>query len=394
MKLNTIVNRYLIREFLPPFAINLVFFSFIFLMRQILEITNLIVNYEVSLLTFFRMLAYSMPYFLVYIIPMSVMMGVLLTFIRMAGDNEITALKAGGVGLYQLLPPVLVFGAVCAAVTAAMALYGMPWGAGNYRMLALEVAQSSFSVGLEEKQFNNSFEGVTFYVNHIRMQDRMLEDVFIEDQRKAGISSTIVAPRGYLFSGDEKYSFVLRLYRGTVNQVDLENRSAHTIRFDTYDLRLDLKTAVADMKKGRKDEKEMTYAQLREALRRSEPAGSRYYELLLELHRKFSIPAACLVLALLAVPLGVRSVSARKSAGLGIGLFAFLAYYLMLSAGMVLGEAGIYPPAIGMWAPNGVMGAAGVYLFAKAARDRPIRLVHWIRMLASRLVLLVRRQAG
>ncbi len=374
MKLNSIVNRYLLKELIPPFVINLVFFSFIFLMRQILEITNMIVNYQVSILAFALMLIYSMPYFLVYIIPMSVMMSVLLTFIRMTGDNEITALKAGGVSLYQLLPPVFFFGSLCAALSVFMAVYGMPWGATAYKMLALDVAQSNFNLGLKEKRFNNSFDGVTFYVNHINLEDRMLEDVFIEDRRKEGSSSIVVAPKGYMFSGKDKYSFVFRLYDGTVNQVDLDSRSAHNIRFDTYDLRLDLKNAVAGAKSGRKDEKEMRLAEMREALHQAQKSGPRYYSLLLELHKKFSIPASAIALTLLAVPLGVRSLTSRRSAGLGIGLFAFLLYYLLLSAGLVLGEAGICPPAVGMWAPNIIMGGSGVYLLIKAANDRPVPL--------------------
>ena len=386
MKINSILHRYLFVELIPPFVINLVFFSFIFLMRQILEITNLIVNYQVSAWSFVLLLAYSMPYFLVYIIPMSVMMSVLLTFIRMAGDNEITALKAGGVSLYQLMPPALVFSLFCAALTAFMAIYGMPWGASSYKTLALEVAQSNFSLGLKEKQFNDSFAGVTFYVNHINMKERRLEDIFIEDERKAGISSTVVAPRGRMFAGEDKFSFVLRLYQGSINQVNLDQRSAHTIRFDTYDLNLNLNQAVADVRRGGKDEKEMTYAEMSRALEQQENGSPRYYELLLELHKKFSIPVASIALAILAVPLGVRSVTSRRSAGLGIGLFAFLVYYVLLSAGLVFGEAGVIPPVFAMWTPNAVMGAAGVYLTYKAANDQPILLSQLMGRAAARLL--------
>ncbi|MFO7839547.1 MAG: LPS export ABC transporter permease LptF [Desulfosalsimonadaceae bacterium] len=372
MKINAIIHRYLFRELLPPFLINLVFFSFVFLMHRILDITDMIVNYQVSGFTFVLMLLYSMPYFLVYIIPMSVMMSVLLTFIRMGGDSEITALKAGGVSLYQLLPPVLCFGCVCTALAVFMAVYGLPWGASAYRMLALDVAQSSFNVGLREKQFNDSFEGVTFYVKQINPREGRLRDVFIEDQRQAGISSTVVAPRGNIFESDEKYSFVLRLYNGTINQVDLDSRSAHTIRFDTYDLHLDLKNAVSDMQEGAPDEKEMSYGELTGAIEKTKKSSPHYYSLLLELHKKFAIPFAGLALAVLAVPLGVRSASNRRSAGLGIGLFAFFLYYLLLSGGMVLAESGLCPPSAGMWAPNLIMGGAGIYLLVKASNDRPV----------------------
>jgi len=395
MTINSMIHRYLFKEFIPPFVLNLVFFSFIFLMRQILEITNLIVNYQVGIMTFILMLIYSMPYFLVYIIPMSVMMSVLLTFLRMSGDNEITALKAGGVSLYQLMPPVLIFGCFCAILTAFMAVYGTPWGSNAYKMLALDVAQSNFNIALKEKQFNDSFDDVTFYVNQVDLKNRMLKDIFIEDQRKAGISSTVVAPKGYIFSGADQYSFVLRLYEGMINQVDLDKRSAHTIRFNTYDLRLDFEKMVTDIKDGRKDEKEMSFSEITTYLDRIESPSQRYYSVLLEFHKKFSIPVASIALALLAVPLGVRSASSRRSAGLGIGLFAFLIYYLLLSAGMVMGEAGIYPPIIGMWVPNAIMGGCGIYLLVKAAGDQPIWMAEVIRGIKNRLVgIFIRRSQG
>ena len=126
MKLNTAVNRYIFKEMIPPYIMNLLFFVFVFLMRQILEITNVVVNYQVSITAFFLMLTYSMPFFLAYIVPMSVMMSVLLTFLRLSSDNEIVALKASGVSLYHLLPPVILFSVLNALLTAYMAIYGMP----------------------------------------------------------------------------------------------------------------------------------------------------------------------------------------------------------------------------------------------------------------------------
>ncbi len=82
MNPNAILNRYILKEMIPPFLMNLVFFVFVFLMRQVLEITNLIVNYQVGFVNFILLLAFSLPFFLVYIIPMSVMLSVLLTFLR------------------------------------------------------------------------------------------------------------------------------------------------------------------------------------------------------------------------------------------------------------------------------------------------------------------------
>ena len=84
MKLNSIVTRYTFREFLGPGAVSLVFFIFVFLMAKILDITNLIVNYNINLTTILRMLLYSMPSFLEFVLPMTVMMAVLLSVMRMS----------------------------------------------------------------------------------------------------------------------------------------------------------------------------------------------------------------------------------------------------------------------------------------------------------------------
>ena len=183
MKINSIVNRYILVEMIPPFVINLIFFTFIFLMTRILDITRLIVNFKINLVSVSLILIYSMPFFLAFIIPMSVMMAVLLTFLRLSNDNEITALKAGGVSIYSLLPPVLVFCLAAGLLTAFMTIYGLPKGRLAFKRLLYDVAASNLDIGLKERTFNDSFNGMTIYVNRIDKRRNTLEDIFIEDHR-------------------------------------------------------------------------------------------------------------------------------------------------------------------------------------------------------------------
>ncbi len=383
MKINTIVNRFILRELIPPFFMNMGFFMFVFLMREILDITNMIVNYRVSLGIFLMLILYSMPYFLVYIIPMSVMMSVLLTFLRMSADNEILALKSGGVSLYNMLFPVAAFAAAGFALTVFMAVYGMPWGKSSYEQLSMEVVQSNFNIGLKERQFIDNFDGVMMYVNEVDVKSRGMKGVFIEDNREGGQASTVVAPEGYLFEGEKPYTFMIRLYGGIVSQGGPGTKSAHATRFDTYDIRLDLKSAASGSGSRHRDKKEMGLGELRAYLEDQDNRGKRYYSMHVEFHRKFSIPFACIALAVLAMPLGVQTVSARKSAGLGIGLVCFLLYYLLLSGGMVLGETGRYHPAPLLWLPNIVLGGLGIYLLVKAANDSPTALFSVLRKVWS-----------
>ncbi len=371
---NRIIYRYTFLELIPPFLVNVVFFTFIFLMTKILEITNLIVNYRISIITVLLMLAYSMPFFLQFIIPMSVMMSVLLTFLRLSNDNEIVALKSGGVSLYGLLPPVLAFCLMGHLLTSFMAIYGLPKGRMALKELAVNVISSNLDIGLKERTFNDRFDGVVLYVNKIDIKSKMLIDVFIEDGRNEQIVSTVVAPKARLISDPEKFRFHFRLFNGSINQVNLERRSANRIHFDTYDLTISPEKPLVTPRGGLKDEEEMSIPELRQYVREATQKDDRYYLALMEFHKKFSTPAACFALGILALPLGVQSKSAKRTFGIGLGLIFFLFYYILLSAGWVFGEAGVYPPLIGMWVPNIVMGGIGIFLLIRTARERTVMM--------------------
>jgi lipopolysaccharide export system permease protein len=361
-----------------PFVLNLVFFTFVFLMTKILDITNLIVNYKISMFSVLLILLYSIPRFLSFVIPMSVMMAVLLTFIRLSNDKELVALKAGGVSVYGLIPPVLVFCVMGVVLSCLITVYGMPWGTVSMKELTFQVAASHADAGLKERTFNDSFKDVMLYINKIDLKKKILKDVFIEDKRSQNIVSTVMAPKGRMFAEPDKLVFHLKLYQGTINQVNLENRSAHSINFDSYDVNLDVKKTLTASKDGPKDEDEMSFRDLKAYLKTFSQQNEQYYTALIELHKKFSIPVACLALGILAVPIGIQSESAKRSTGLGLGMVFFLIYYIMLSAGSVFGETGVYPPMVGMWVPNIVLGGLGLFLLIRTANDRSVKIMSFI----------------
>lgn len=371
---------------IPPFLLNIVFFTFVFLMAKILDITKMIVNYRISIFSVFLMIVYSVPYFLEFVIPMSIMMSILLTFLRLSTDNEIVALKAGGQSIYGMLPPVMLFCLLGCLLTGFVSIYGLPWGRLSFTELTLKVASSHANIGLKERTFNDGFEDVVLYINKIDLKTKALINIFIEDKRNKNVVSTVVAPRGDLISEADRPALHLLLYDGTIHQVDLKNRATYSIKFDTYDVNLDFKKAASAAMERSKDEKEMNFAELRQFIQVYPKKDPQYYAALIEFHKKFSIAFACFALGILAVPLGMQSRTAKRSFGLGLGLFFFLLYYLMLSAGWVFGEAGIYPPVIGMWLPNIVMGGLGLFLLVRTAKERPVN-IGYLPDLIKRLVL-------
>ncbi len=255
MKVNSIISRYIFKEIITPFVIILIFFTFIFLMTKLIDITNLIVNYRIGISSVFMMLVYTTPYFLVFVIPMSVMMAVLLTFLRLSGDNEILALKAGGINICGMLPPVFLFSLIGFILTGFMIIYGLPWGRTAFKEEGLKMAASNVNIGLKERTFNDSFKDVMLYINKTDTKNNMLTDIFIEDQRTGGIAVTIVAPKGELLSDPDTSAFHLKLFNGTINQVDLKKKEANSINFDLYEIRLDMEQTLSKAKNNEKKRK-------------------------------------------------------------------------------------------------------------------------------------------
>ncbi len=391
MKFNSIINRYIFKELLPPFSLSVLVFSFIFLMARMIKITHWIVNYDVSIVSLALMICYSMPLFLVFVLPMSIMMSILLTFVRMSGDNEITALKTGGLSIYGLIPPVAIFCLIGFATTLFMTIYGIPWASTAIRELTYTVAANNINIGLKERTFNDGFKDVMLYVNKVDFKNKELIDVFIEDKRQPDMVNTVVAPRGKLYSEPEKFLFHLVLYDGKIHQSNMDDRMANSIGFDFYKLSLDLKNAFESEKSKKKDRKEMTTAELIKYAKSYKKRDKFYYKILIQLHQKFSLPFTCFALGIVAMPLGLQSRSAGRSYGLVLGLLFLLIYYFMLSAGSVLGKAGSVPPVIGMWIPNTVMSAAGVYLLLRTGKEHPMRLINVFKFVQQRLKKIFRK---
>ena len=372
IKPNGIVYRYIFKEMILPFVICVVFFQFVFLMTQLLDIINYIVNYQVDAVDIFWMLVYSMPFSLLFVLPMATMMAILLTFMRMTNDNEVVALQGGGVSIYNVIPPVLLFCTLAWLAAFFVTAKAIPWGSTSLKNLTIQLAESNFEIGIKEHTFNDQFDNIVFYVNGMDPKTRQLTEVFIEDQRKEGVVATIVAPEGQIFSDPEKHQSHIRLFNGTLNQVDFKARSVNTINFNTYDITMKFKQSDLAAKKNRKMRKEMTFADLRNYFATQKNKTGYYYVLQLEYYKRYALPVACFPLGLISLALGFQGHSRKKSWGLGLSLFFFIFYYVILTAGRALGEDGTYPPILGMWMPNLILGGIAAIMTIQTAKGNSL----------------------
>ncbi len=386
-----VIPLYIIEEIVPPFLVNLLVFTFILLLAKVLELTELVVVKGVQPGTIIRLLAYSVPFMLSLTIPMSTLLAVLLTFLRLSGDNEITVLKSAGVGLYKLLPPVLLFCLWTYLLTSWITMSVVPASNRAFRNELLALAKARADVSVKERVFNEDFNNLVLYVNHIPIGSDLMEDIFIQDERDPGVTNVIVARQGRIATDKTNRALVFQLFDGLIDRVAEDLGSTETIDFKSYDLKLDLESELG--KEGLKapDQYEMETDDLWRAIddvkaSDGEEDRTRLFIYLMEAHKRFSLPAACLVLGLVAVPLGVQFRVRGRNWGITMGLGVFLVYYILLSAGWSFGESGLYPPILGMWMPNIVVGGAALYMLRQANREAPIgfvsllnRIMFWLR---------------
>jgi len=364
-----IIDRYLVREIVAPFALGLAVFTSILLIVRILKLVELVVNRGVPLVEIVKLFAYILPAFLEVTVPMALLLAILVAFGRMSSDSEIVALQASGVAFLRLLYPVALFAVAVTGLALVLSIWVRPWGNSHLRTGLYEIVKARASAGIKPQIFNDDFSGLVIYVDRIEPPGNDLQGILIADSRDPRQRNTVYARSGSVMTNEDAHSLTLRLLDGGIYTAAEAGGGYQATRFTTYDVQLDLNVALADVSDREKDPSEMTLGELRAAIARRFDAGDPAYAERVELHRKFAIPFACLVLAALGAPLGIRPSRAVHSRGFMVSLVLIFAYYLLLTLGHSLGERGILPPLLASWLPNLGLSAVAAVLLFRTVRD-------------------------
>src|SRR4030042_1359387 len=148
-----VLRRYLLTEMAGPFSLGLILVLVLFLIQRIFLLTDWAMNRGVNLLDILRLLLYLTPLILFIILPMVTLFAVLLALGRLSSDSEIIALKASGISLYRLLPPLMVFAGLAGAVTLSLALEIIPLGQRKSRELRFRILPRYSEAGIPRRTF-------------------------------------------------------------------------------------------------------------------------------------------------------------------------------------------------------------------------------------------------
>ena len=362
-EMRKIINRYIFKEIAYPFIIILFILTFVLLMGKILQIMDLVINKGVSVFSIAKIIIFLLPSFMLFTVPIALLIAILIAMGRLSADNEITALKTSGISLLQMYYPVALVSLITFAFCIFTSYFLVPQCNFATKRLLFNIVQQNASIGIKEKVFNSDFKGFLLYAEKIPDKQNYMEGVIVSDNRIIGEQNTILAKKAFLVSDPESMTVKLTLEDGSIHTVSSDLKKYRKIDFKSYDINLDLSTALANLDESSKSSTEMTVRELLARMKKPglDPAAVR--ELAIEVHKKFTIPLSCIFFGLLALPLGIRSHRSVKSRGFAVGLIVVSLYYLLRIGGEALAETGYISPAVGVWTPSFIFALLGISLF-------------------------------
>ena len=362
-----IIDRYILREFWPLFVLVFGLTTFVLFLQKLIWVAGLVVHSHLAWSTILRFFSYLLPTIWGLTLPIAFLIGCTLTFTRLSTDSEYVVLQASGISLYRLLLPLLTVGIVLTLLAGFLLMYLSPWGFRGLKQLFFEVARSQVQYHLRPGEFHEAFRGLVLYVDRTYPEERRLEGIFIVDAQRQP-EQVITARTGELLTREDTLQIVLRLEQGRLHRYDPQRQRYHLLRFERYDVRLNLDTKLAQRAGRPSKPRELYPAQLREQIAQSQAAGEDVRPLLIHQHKLWTLPLACLLFAGLGPSLGVVRTRSGRSGGYVFGLGVIFFYYLFITASDAVGEETGLPPWLAAWLPNLIMSGLMLWLLRRTAR--------------------------
>jgi len=436
------LSLYTFREHLGPFVFGLVIFTFIMLMNQVARQFQSLAGKGLGAQVIIEIFLLSIPLTIAVTIPMAVLVATMAAFGRLAGDNEITAMRANGIGFHQILVPTIIGALLLSAATVWFNDTVLPESNHRLSQLMQDIQRTKPTVVLEEKRFNDPTGLGDFRIEPDRLdrETNMMYGLRIFDMSDMSVQRTILADSGRLDYTTNQEDAVLTLWDGRIHHRDITQPGEYEV-LDFERQQLIMRGVSSRLDRAREDsrlrsDREMDLATLLEnvrgeqakidtareelrtvvtshvatlvrdtfvvvasdtvgggAVRSQAPVDQERFKAnsverlsqaidyalrqrskyLVEYHKKFAIPFACLIFILVGAPIGVRAKRGGYGFAMGLSTLVFVFYYMALTGGEDLADRRYLPPWLAMWLANIVFLLLGIWLFNRASRDSPTR---------------------
>ena len=362
-----ILTRYILREVSSHALIGALVFTFVIFMRDLARILELVVRNSAPLPSVAELFFLTLPTALTVTLPMAVLVGILIGLSRLAADSEVTAMRAIGLGSGTFLRVVMIFAIAIWMFAMVNNVYFAPKSAAALSDLQEKLKSSQASFEVQPRVFYEDFKDYVLYVEDTTPASgaALWKGVFLADLSNPAAPKITLAREGAV-TAEGPDNLRLHLLDGSTHETVPKTPDQYSIStFSQSDIPIQLPASNAQ-KNEVTPTVELPTSQLLSEAKKLDPVKARLLEI--EFHRRFALPTACLVLALVGVPLGLSAKKGGKSTGFVLTIALVFLYYLISLAGMSLARQGKFPVGPGVWLGNITFFVAGLFLVWRVDR--------------------------
>jgi lipopolysaccharide export system permease protein len=360
---------YLAAEMLAPFFASFLIINCVLFLVRLIPFLNYALDLNIGPADFIRLFCYLFPHIFLYAIPMASMMGITIAFARLSSDSEMLAFKASGISMYQVIPPVVVVTTFIALLTSFFSIKVIPATEIAVKKLTYQLVKEKINAGIKENKFTEALGDVVVYVDNIDKKTGEWSNVWVSDMRGVVNPVITMAATGEMISNVDEMLVSIVLRDGSLHRSEFVN--SQVVQFENYRIDIPLKppsNKVANVKK--KSVLSLTELRQEAALLPVSDRNRKAY--LIEFHKRLVLPAGCLLISLIGLPLGLQARPGRKAIGIQAGLAIFILYYIFFTVGKSTAESSTIPVAVCMWTPNVLFSMLALFWVYRIANEQSL----------------------
>jgi lipopolysaccharide export system permease protein len=194
------LDRYIFRQLLFALIAVTSGLTALIWLTQSLRFVELVVNHGLSFVVFLRLTGLLIPSFVAVILPITTFVVVQFVYQRLAGDRELTVMRAAGLSPMALARPAIALAMLATLACYALNLWIVPETLSSFRQFQWEIRNRIAAFLVQEGVFTQISDGLTVYVRS-RDPDGTLQGILVDDERDKNAPATILAERGRLLEG-------------------------------------------------------------------------------------------------------------------------------------------------------------------------------------------------
>lgn len=352
-----ILKRYVLMRFINVYLLTIVGFMSIFILIDFFEHADEFVVKNVRWSIWALYYVYKVPFIFSYMAPQAVLLATVVTLTSFSRSNEFTAMKACGIGVTGITSPILVGSLVICLIVLASNEYIMPVTTERMNNIYRVTVQGNKTPAYiaRSKIWFKSAEGTIWNINYFDPDRSMMRNVslFLYEGNRL-IRERIDASA--VFWNGRQWEFLDGYIR-----TFLPKGLAST---EYFEKRIFAVTETpADFKKVQKEPEEMSAREMYQVIQTDTSVGKDAERKWVDLYRKLSYPFVSFVMALVGIPLSLRT--SRRGGVLfcvGVSLAMGLTFSFFYAMGISLGHGGTFGPLMAAWGPLALFASVGVYM--------------------------------